>query len=390
MTQGSYHVNPETGKTGLCRAQIKCDFKLSPEEHFATEKEARDAYEARQSGKTFSAATTRKTREKLQVSQEEAVEIDTRLNEIITVKAPPIEYGIDSTVKRMRRMFSDKSLLTATDEEVVIYARSNVADIKDYYNQQMLQRDLASYDENFAKLQKLKEEVADINDKFERAGGWNRAWITSGVGAHVHKSQDCSTCNKMGKLTDFGLVADFSKHDEDEIVEAAGYRACTVCYPSAPVGATASSHPTKMFTADEVEKKKAREEREAKRAAANQKKLAGALTADGSPFEINYTVKTSQWEGGKFKENIEVERAESFKTEKAAVMWYTERYTYHTRGNKMDEIEATRDIERAIAEKHGKSIEEVREELEKKVNAKRKREGRVPTIIERLDWENPT
>jgi hypothetical protein len=39
-----YHINPETGKPGICRAEIKCRFGAKAE-HYATKEEARGAFE---------------------------------------------------------------------------------------------------------------------------------------------------------------------------------------------------------------------------------------------------------------------------------------------------------------------------------------------------------
>lgn len=107
------------------------------------------------------------------------------------------------------------------------------------------------------------DEMRPLHDEFFRRGGWSRAFlvVTSGQG-HVHSSQRCHTCFPT---TQFHWVTDFSGHDESEIVEAAGERACTICYPSAP--AEVLNRPTKIFSKDEEEKLAARLEREAKRAA---------------------------------------------------------------------------------------------------------------------------
>lgn len=106
-------------------------------------------------------------------------------------------------------------------------------------------------------------EMAPYEAEFNRRGGWTRAFlvVTSGTG-HVHSSQRCHTCYPT---TQFHWVTKLSGHDEAEIVEAAGERACTICYPSAP--AEVLNRPTALFTKDEEAKKAAREEREAKRAA---------------------------------------------------------------------------------------------------------------------------
>jgi hypothetical protein len=107
------------------------------------------------------------------------------------------------------------------------------------------------------------DEMRPYHEEFWRRGGWTRAFlvVTSGVG-HVHSSQRCHTCYPT---TQFHWVTEYSGHDEAEIVEAAGERACTICYPSAP--AEVLNRPTKLFTKDEEAKQAARTEREAKREA---------------------------------------------------------------------------------------------------------------------------
>lgn len=107
------------------------------------------------------------------------------------------------------------------------------------------------------------DEMAPYEGEFDRRGGWTRAFlvVTNGDG-HVHRSQRCYTCYPT---TQFHWVTDFSGHDEAEIVDAAGERACTICYPTAP--AEVLNRPTAIFSKDEEAKRAAREEREAKRAA---------------------------------------------------------------------------------------------------------------------------
>lgn len=104
-------------------------------------------------------------------------------------------------------------------------------------------------------------EIAPLNREFTRRGGWHRAFlvVNNGTG-HVHSSMACSTCRLT---TQFHWMVEYSAKSEEEIVEAAGERACTVCYPSAPVDAKG----TKMFSPDEVAKQIAREERNAARVA---------------------------------------------------------------------------------------------------------------------------
>ena len=117
--------------------------------------------------------------------------------------------------------------------------------------------------EQEAIVEAKEQEMAPLNAEFQRRGGWTRAFlvVTSGQG-HVHKSQRCHTCYAT---TQYHWVTKMSGHDESEIVEAAGERACTVCYPSAP--AYVLNRPTALFTKDEEAKQAARLEREAQRAA---------------------------------------------------------------------------------------------------------------------------
>lgn len=60
-----YHLNPETGNPGICRADPSkpnskgCRFKRSEDEHYATMEEAQAAYESSQSKRLFEEPTTK-------------------------------------------------------------------------------------------------------------------------------------------------------------------------------------------------------------------------------------------------------------------------------------------------------------------------------------------
>ena len=122
---------------------------------------------------------------------------------------------------------------------------------------------IARSQEHAAKAAALAEEMAPLEAEFIRRGGWTRAFLVSNTGGHVHKNMHCGTCFPT---TQYAWMTEFSGMDEAEIVDAAGERACTVCYPTAP--AAVLSQPTRMFTPDEKERQAAKAEREAKAAAA--------------------------------------------------------------------------------------------------------------------------
>jgi hypothetical protein len=107
-------------------------------------------------------------------------------------------------------------------------------------------------------LRPVVEEIDALGREFYRRP-WTRAFlcVTSGQG-HVHSGRDCSTCRAT---TLFNWRTELSGAPESEIVEKAGERACTVCYPSAPV--ETRSRPTQLFTPEEVAAQAERERRRA-------------------------------------------------------------------------------------------------------------------------------
>ncbi|MFI8778117.1 hypothetical protein ACIGH6_13655 [Brachybacterium paraconglomeratum] len=153
-----------------------------------------------------------------------------------------------------------------------------------------------------------REQVDGLEDAFRIRGGWNRAFLVANSNGHVHSSMGCSTCRPT---TQYAWLTDYSGADEDAIVAAAGHRACTTCYPSAPVG-DAASLPTKMFTPDELAAQREREERAAwaalspaeKRAKKRAEKLAKAVSKTGKPLRFEEDLG----EAGKVRAVISTER----------------------------------------------------------------------------------
>lgn len=104
-------------------------------------------------------------------------------------------------------------------------------------------------------------------ESVHRAYNWNRAWIVSG--GHVHKVE--KGCPGFKANTTAHLLPQCSALTEDEIVDLAGDRACTHCYPSAPVEKLAQ--PSRLFALDEAAKAERKAEREAKAAEKEAKKV---------------------------------------------------------------------------------------------------------------------
>jgi hypothetical protein len=149
-------------------------------------------------------------------------------------------------------------------------------------------------------LEDLTARIKPYVDEYVRRGGWNRVFLATSHDGHAHNGQNCSTCHHGEYSTGFAWLIRYSGKDEDEIVADAGERACTTCYPTAPVNAKG----TKMFTPDEEEAAKRRQEREevkAKKAAdADAKSITtpegGTLSAskNNETWSICKTLRTAE------------------------------------------------------------------------------------------------
>lgn len=124
-----------------------------------------------------------------------------------------------------------------------------------------------------------------FHDEFRRRGGWPRAFLVTG--GHLHSGMSCSTCNRDGAVTRFAWMTELSGATEDEIVQAAGERACTVCFPSAPIDVL--RRPSALLTPDERTAAEERIARAEARAAAAAAREAKAITQpDGRPLRHGY------------------------------------------------------------------------------------------------------
>lgn len=219
-----------------------------------------------------------------------------------------------------------------------------------------------------AQIDERREQMQPYNKEFDRRGGWNRAFLVTNGNGHVHKSMNCSTCRPT---TQFYWVTEMSAKTEAEIVEEAGERACTCCFPSAPVDVL--RRPTRLFTPEERAQQASRENRAQAAEQRKADKIAKGLTPDGSEFVVE-TGDTWKIRGR------DVPKTEHFKTERAAVQWMVHdlaAYQTWRTGGVPDGLKAAHQrIVEAIAAKHGKSLDEVRADIEAKVQAKIRRDGR--------------
>lgn len=224
-----------------------------------------------------------------------------------------------------------------------------------------LDRELAAYDGAVAKRAELAEQAKPFNAEYERRGGWTRAYLVDNVDGHLHKSTRCSTLHNGLYMTRLHWITEVSGHDEAEIVEGAGEKACTVCYPSAPVDVLKRA--SKFEGPNMQAAREAREVRAAEKAAREAKKNAKAILPDGS--DLVFEVAGHR------------ERVSTLVSAWNTLVGYV--YHYAAYGYQ-PHVEAQAVLLQAIAAKLGQSEDETRELLQAKVIAKAKREGTYGTV----------
>lgn len=233
------------------------------------------------------------------------------------------------------------------------------------------------------KIESLHEILAQISiealpyeTEYTRRGGWTRVFLAQSHDGHAHNGTECSTCHHGEFRTNFAWLIKYSGLTEEEIVADAGWRACTTCYPSAPVG-DEKTLPTKMFTPDEEEAQKAREEREAARARRAQEAADKSITTpEGAPL---YEGKRND-SYGKIKNirTAEIAATDALKdlifAQQHAVdpewAWFYENGRMTPENEQMEYARHAWCLIRSIAHKKGQTFEEVFEIHEKKAQAK--------------------
>jgi hypothetical protein len=231
---------------------------------------------------------------------------------------------------------------------------------------------LSEYNEAKQALEGIEDERRRFRDEYEARGGWKRAYLVTNAEGHVHQSTSCSTCRLT---TSFQWMTKFSGLTEAEIVAAAGWRACTVCYPTAPVG-DAVTLPTKMFSDEEISRDARRIELETKRAAKQQARIEKGLTADGSPLEISYVTTEEEIvivklpDGSKAHHRtgnrVPVTRGETIATERAGITWILDNFHYRGSEDRAGRRAALEVLVAALAWKQAKTIDETWVMIEKK------------------------
>jgi hypothetical protein len=201
---------------------------------------------------------------------------------------------------------------------------------------------------NEERLAATKKALAEYNALYT---GWTRAFLVVNSNGHIHKSRDCSTCFET---TQYYWMYELSGEDELAIAQLAGEKACTVCYSEAP-----SSYFMERSQLEHPDVVKAREERAAKKAEREAKRLAvGVFNVDGTPLKVH----ESSW--SRYKSEIKTERT----AESIAVQHYL--WLADDRERNLEELtkvtEALTEICEALARKRGTDYQTEYDKIEVK------------------------
>lgn len=351
-----YHISPESGRPNICRAGKRpCPIGG---EHFDSKEEARAASEVKQAAENNAFSTLTKGDS---LRSQEPAQIDGKLAELYT-KKQGASIELSRTVQYAERYRA--------------MAEENPAQNNPYLPKAEDMEGKAK--EILGEIEKIQGEMEKYDREFERRGGWPRAFLVANKDGHVHKSMNCSTTYAT---TEFEWMTDYSGASEGEIVEAAGNKACTECYPSAPVEVL--NKPSKMFSKGEIAAQREREERERKAEEKRAKAQAAAVTAeDGGPLTLRYygyeeTVKTERAATSLAVDNmIRKRQREISLKEYLDKPELVEKYGLSQYDESAAEIREAEDVLLgAIARKHGVSREIVEQDVFKKAKAKMRREG---------------
>jgi hypothetical protein len=199
----------------------------------------------------------------------------------------------------------------------------------------------------------VQAQVAPFNLEFQRRGGWSRYYLVNNPGGHVHSSRNCSSCFPS---TEFLWLVEHSGLAAEELVELAGERACSVCFPWAPVSVLQRASRLAPDVAAQAERAAVAAERAVKAAAKDAKAISAP---DGSPLRVDHSeVRTvvSAW-----REAVGA---------RASQLWYPDHPSLQ---------QWSRDVEvlvEALAFKLDRDPVDVLAEVEKKAQAKHRRDVR--------------
>lgn len=122
-----------------------------------------------------------------------------------------------------------------------------------------LRAEAAGLDAEAAEIRASAHDLREI----ARAGDWARFYFVPG--GHVHRAE----CSTLRPSTVRLMITEYAAASDEEIVEAAGSRACTVCFADAPIDPSRASRIRYVVEEDEARAAEAAEKAAKAKAAAD-------------------------------------------------------------------------------------------------------------------------
>lgn len=229
---------------------------------------------------------------------------------------------------------------------------ANVETLLDYLlKQTVLNHDEIDKAEN--RITSIKSQLLDLDDlmrpynqEFNRRP-WTRAWLVTNSNGHVHNNRNCRTCFHT---TQFYWLTQYSGASDVKIVTDAGEKACTVCFPDAPVDL--------LRRKSSIETKEQVERRELRAAKAAERAVKEITNPDGTRLRV-------MLDG----------YPETFKTERSAEIKLIDLIVSHKLHGWDSRPMAQAQIKSALAHKRGITLDELEKTISQKVIAKIKRDS---------------
>lgn len=288
--------------------------------------------------------------------RELAREIDTRLEELLTARGPlrdRISYAAGRVRTAAGQVFDRR---TRTWNGTLEQARGS----------------LRAGHPSLAELQRLEEALALVDEEIELGQQafndlqWRRAFLVTNTGGHVHAHRSCSTCFDS---TNFEWLVDYAAATQEEIIEAAGSDACTVCYPDAP--ANVLNRPPELVSRYRAELAARQDALAEARAQRELTRIAKSVTGDGRPLVVPAlsSYSSDYDKGGELTNEVTATRLwVDIEVEKSTTYEHMRPGERHETTQKL--------IVAALARKHQRTIDEQEELLRQKAARKSKQRGR--------------
>ncbi|HET9144043.1 hypothetical protein [Actinophytocola sp.] len=204
------------------------------------------------------------------------------------------------------------------------------------------------------RLTEIRHHFVTLNAEYARRGGWPRYYLVED--GHLHYDVSGSRCSRIPSTTHYWMT-DFSGEDSAKVIELAGERVCTTCFPDAPVKPRPAS--VRFMTRTEAERAAYAEDKARKVAA---RKAAQITTPEGGELRVPRSF------GG--TDHVKTERAawNRAMADATTIAWYGTK-------DSVAEREAVELCLAALAHRRGVTVDSLRTELNKKIATKGRREG---------------